>query len=622
MKSREQTLRILESKFNEIINRLLEFESKYSDEINAVNPTFRKSAVNLIHYLAFRSFDIASLQDELRELSLPSLSNIEPHVMVSLSSVKMIIEKLNNKETGTIPKGYVTIKKSRKLLNRNTRELLGNKSKKRRTRIMVTLPNSAAEDRNFAGKLIKSGMNCARINCAHDDKETWHKMIENVREAAAKSNKSCKVMMDLGGPKLRTGQMIPGPEVIHIKPKRDEYGKVINAARVWIAPADVLPPDDSADAFLPVEEKWFSKIKRGNAISFKDSRDKKCNIIIEGKQGNGRWGSCVDSAFVKSGIELKLVKEKDGIEKVRVGKLLPIEKHILLKGNDRLKLTSEPILGEDAKYDNEGNLIENARVSCTLPEIFPDLKIGEPIFFDDGKIEGVIEGVDENDLIVKITYAKDVGSKLKADKGINLPKSDIKISGLTEKDKLDMDFVIEHADVVNFSFVNDEKDVEQLYDYFDKKNKNIGVILKIETEKGFKNLPRILLKAMNKFPIGVMIARGDLAIETGWKNFATIQEEIMRICEAAHIPDVWATQVLENLAKKGVPTRAEITDSALSQRAECVMLNKGIYINKAVKMLDKILRRIQYFQRKKEIILPQLDGADELVISHEQYDIL
>jgi pyruvate kinase len=128
----------------------------------------------------------------------------------------------------------------------------------------------------------------------------------------------------------------------------------------------------------------------------------------------------------------------------------------------------------------------------------------------------------------------------------------------------------------------------------------LGVILKIETQKGFKNLPRILLKAMRNYPLGVMIARGDLAIETGWKNFASIQEEIMRVCEAAHIPDVWATQVLETLAKKGVPTRAEITDSAMAQRAECVMLNKGYYINKAVKMLDKILRRMQVFQNKKK----------------------
>ena len=111
---------------------------------------------------------------------------------------------------------------------------------------------------------------------------------------------------------------------------------------------------------------------------------------------------------------------------------------------------------------------------------------------------------------------------------------------------------------------------------------------------------------MENYPIGVMIARGDLAIETGWKNFAVIQEEILRICEAAHLPDIWATQVLENLAKKGIPTRAEVTDAAMSQRVECVMLNKGYYIQKAVKMLDKILCEMEHIQRKKKNLLPKL----------------
>jgi pyruvate kinase len=118
-----------------------------------------------------------------------------------------------------------------------------------------------------------------------------------------------------------------------------------------------------------------------------------------------------------------------------------------------------------------------------------------------------------------------------------------------------------------------------------------------------------------------MIARGDLAIETGWKNFASIQEEILRICEAAHVPDVWATQVLENLAKKGVPSRAEITDAAVANRAECVMLNKGYYITKAVKMLDKILCRMQRFQKKKDTLLPRLENADSLQLSHKQFDV-
>lgn len=620
MNTFSKRLESLENQFDNIISKLHEFENKFEVELSLVSPIYKKSALNLVHYLAFRSFDIATLQNELRDLSLPSLSNIEPHVMKSLLDIKNIISSLNGNSNTVKRKGIVSIKKSKKILNRNTKYLFGYKSKKRRTRIMVTLPNTAAEDYRFVHELMKLGMNSARINCAHDNTEVWEKMIGNIKEANRSLKKNCKVMMDLGGPKLRTGQMVPGAEVIHIKPKRDEYGKVIESAKIWIAPPDILPPDDSASAILPVEFNWFKKIKRGNVISFVDTRGKKCKIIVNHKSGEGKWGMCDDSAYVKTGTELTLHKQKNGSEKIRVGELLPLEQFILLKIGDRIILTRDDFPGESAKYDESGRIIEPAHVSCTLPEIFLDLKPDEPIFFDDGKIEGIIETVSDKQIEVKITYAKDLGSKLKADKGINLPISDIKTSGLTKKDKQDLVFVAKHADVVNFSFVNNENDIDQLHHELVKNESEIGVILKIETQKGFNNLPRILLRAMRMHPVGVMIARGDLAIETGWKNFASIQEEILRICEAAHVPDVWATQVLETLAKKGVPTRAEITDSALAQRAECVMLNKGHYITKAVKMLDKVLRRMQFFQKKKEIILPKLVGAENLRLSHELYD--
>jgi pyruvate kinase len=99
-----------------------------------------------------------------------------------------------------------------------------------------------------------------------------------------------------------------------------------------------------------------------------------------------------------------------------------------------------------------------------------------------------------------------------------------------------------------------------------------------------------------------MIARGDLAVECGWKRLAEVQEQILWLCEAAHMPVIWATQVLENLAKTGLPSRAEITDAAMAQRAECVMLNKGPGIRQAIYLLDEILRRMQEYQNKKTTI--------------------
>jgi pyruvate kinase len=108
---------------------------------------------------------------------------------------------------------------------------------------------------------------------------------------------------------------------------------------------------------------------------------------------------------------------------------------------------------------------------------------------------------------------------------------------------------------------------------------------------------------------GVMIARGDLAVECGYERTGELQEEIMWMAEAAHVPVIWATQVLENVAKTGQPSRAEITDAAMAERAECVMLNKGPYVVQAVQMLDDVLTRMQAHQTKKVSLLRQLNVA-------------
>ena len=130
--------------------------------------------------------------------------------------------------------------------------------------------------------------------------------------------------------------------------------------------------------------------------------------------------------------------------------------------------------------------------------------------------------------------------------------------------------------------------------------------MKIETRKAFENLPNLILTAMRTPSLGIMIARGDLAVECGYQRLAEIQEEILWICEAAHVPVIWATQVLESLAKKGIPSRSEITDAAMGERAECVMLNKGPYAVTAVRVFADILRRMQAHQEKKRSMLRQL----------------
>jgi pyruvate kinase len=100
-------------------------------------------------------------------------------------------------------------------------------------------------------------------------------------------------------------------------------------------------------------------------------------------------------------------------------------------------------------------------------------------------------------------------------------------------------------------------------------------------------------------PLAVMIARGDLAVEIGHRRLVEIQEEILWLCEAAHVPVIWATQVLDAFVKKGRRSRAENTDAAMAERAECVMLNKGPFAADAIAFLDDVLGRMEGHQYKK-----------------------
>jgi pyruvate kinase len=232
---------------------------------------------------------------------------------------------------------------------------------------------------------------------------------------------------------------------------------------------------------------------------------------------------------------------------------------------------------------------------------------GEHIWFDDGRIGGLIRRTTAKWVDVEITVARDGGEKLAADKGINLPDSPLNLPALTAKDVEDLGVVVQHANLVGLSFAQSADDVRAVRAHLRRLGAgDLGLILKIETRRGFEHLPQILFAAMGCKAAGVMIARGDLAVECGFERMAEVQEEILWTCEAAHMPVVWATQVLESLAKSGLPSRAEITDAAMGERAECVMLNKGPHILDALRTLDDILRRMQAHQSKKRSLLRAL----------------
>jgi pyruvate kinase len=301
----------------------------------------------------------------------------------------------------------------------------------------------------------------------------------------------------------------------------------------------------------------------------------------------------------------------------RVGAMPPLEQALLLQQGDQMCLTREPRRGDSERMDGTDRALCLPAISCTLPEVFAQVRAGERVWFDDGKIGGTVRQVQPEGLLIEITRARLKGSRLGADKGINLPDTEITLPALTRQDLDDLQFIVTHADLVGMSFVRHERDIYELQKRLnDFEGGHPGIVLKIETRQGFERLPNLLLAAMRDDRAGVMIARGDLAVECGFERTAEVQEEILWICEAAHMPVIWATQVLESLAKKGQPSRAEISDAAMGERAECVMLNKGPHIVEAVAALDDILQRMQDHQAKKSsrlrpLHLSMIQDADE-----------
>ena len=583
-----------------IRDKAVALEEQYADELARVHPRFREGALNLVHYLALRKADTQALRDALRQLGLYSLAHAEHDVLGAIAAVQRALDAL----AGVAPADPSALLHDPRAGESSRAEhraaLLGPTPGGREASIMVTLPTEAAESPELVAEMIAAGMNVARVNCAHDDAETWERMIANVRAAATAAQTECRVIMDLAGPKLRTGELMPGPGVLHIRPKRDPKGRVIAPRRVRLIPEDAIQRGTKV-AVVPVPRECIELAREGDEIRFRDSRGKKRSLKVAEKDDKGIVLESYQGAYIATGTKLTLVRAGIGEKlKYRVGELPPVERPLLLRVGDTLLIHAENRPGEPAREDADGLVIEPAHIACQQPEVFEYLSHGERISLNDGKISGVITEVDAEQIEVEITKAKPTGSRLRGHRGINFPESDIKLPGLTATDKTNLEFVAEHADAVSLSFVRKPGDVRLLLEELSRLGADtLGLVIKVETKKGFKSLPKVILYAMRRFPIGVMIARGDLAVECDWTRLAELQNQILWTCDAARVPVIWATQVLENEAKKGLPSRAEITDAAESQRADCVMLNKGPHILAAIRTLDSILRSMQKLRRSK-----------------------
>jgi pyruvate kinase len=456
---------------------------------------------------------------------------------------------------------------------------------------------------------------------AHDDINVWSAMVNNIRQTREKLQTPCKILMDLGGHKIRTGSIQSGPAVKHIKVNRNAYGRLVG-------PTDILLEEQNAqhgstqnsdtgmDEFthrLTLPRSLHTQLAIGDRLRLTDVRGKKRDIVVVGQRSAKQWlAQCTQSIYISADTELTWQRKNKKDKYHTLGEYTPCpfegeSEEIRLFEGDPLFLSVSPEAGAPARFDENGIIIAPAKISCHPPQVLQNLKPGEPVWIDDGKLGCIVESVTEEGVLLVVLHAKPKGIRLKEGKGINFPESELTLEPLTDKDKDDLDFIAEHADIVGYSFVEDLNAINVLLDELEKRNaSNLPLIAKIETNKAVKNLPEILLGAMGRVPFGIMISRGDLAVELGGERLAKIQEEILWLCEAAHVPVIWATQVLETMAKDGAISRPEFTDAAMAERADCVMLNKGPYIEKAVSILDDIIIRMESHQHKKRSFMRAL----------------
>lgn len=318
---------------------------------------------------------------------------------------------------------------------------------------------------------------------------------------------------------------------------------------------------------------------------------------INGSHGDAaQWKASIDAlrtAAAAAGRRIPVCIDLAG-PKVRTG--VCADGPIPLVAGDTLTLHAQ---------DNT-TVLETKRVAVRPREVVEHVKPGDRVLFDDGNIRGRCTGVDRarGEATVEIEAVRAGAWPLKDRKGVNVPDTDMPIAALTDADLVTLDFVAEHVDIVAMSFVRSASDIADLHRAIRARTqRTIGVVAKVETPQACRALPEILLELMKCPPCGVMLARGDLGVEIGFEHLPEAQDEILALCEAAHVPVIWATQVLESMTEHGFPTRGEVTDAADAARADAIMLGIGPFMVDTVRFVEDLLARTQVRRARSRALL-------------------
>ena len=414
----------------ELYERALALENNYGETLQRVDAAYRDSARNLLHYLAVRQIDIRQLQIGLASIGLSSLGRMEAHTLSTLSEVLFALHRITDQNWAPDAKSPVDFNTGQMSLNRHAETLLGLPAGKRSVRIMVTMPSEAATDPALVRDLLAAGMDVMRINCAHDNPGAWAAMVNNLRRAQRELGRSCKILTDLGGPKLRTGAIQSAGRILRIKPTRDVRGRVVTPAQVWLTPAEI--PQDGpggATTTLLMPRELLQKSMPGDEMRFRDARDKQRALRIVSCAGESRLAEIAKTAYIEDGLAVTLNRREEQLGAARFSHLPAVMAPLQLAVGDHLLLTRDDEPGQSAIHDFNGQVIKPARIPCTLKEAFDAVKPGERVWFDDGKIGGTALDNNGEIITVQITHANLKGGRLRAEKGINLPDTDLKHPG-------------------------------------------------------------------------------------------------------------------------------------------------------------------------------------------------
>ncbi len=269
---------------------------------------------------------------------------------------------------------------------------------------------------------------------------------------------------------------------------------------------------------------------------------------------------------------LMILSDLEGY-RIRIGKL---KKEIPLKKRQTLLLSNEAILCDKSliPFDYEGPL--------------SDIKNSSFIYIDDGNIALKVKSRDKHYLQTEVI----VPGVLKEYKGINIPDMKLRFSGLTDKDKKDIDFSVKNkVDYIAQSFVRSKKDILSFRDSVKNRHPDCKIIAKIENREGIKNIDEII-----KVCDGIMVARGDMGVSIPIYEVPIVQKEIIRKCNRARKFVITATQMLESMTENHIPERAEVSDiaNAILDGSDYVMLSAetavGLYPVECVDMMKHIIK--------------------------------